>query len=56
MTDVARAVSAAQMIRERRLVMERLQRLGVFVVDTLPEHATARLISTYLTIKSREII
>ena len=56
MTDVARAVSAAQMIRERRVVMERLQRLGVFVVDTLPEQATARLISTYLTIKSREII
>ena len=56
MTDVARAVSAAQMLRERRLVMERLQRLGVFVVDTLPEQATARLISTYLTIKSREII
>ena len=56
MTDVARAVSAAQMIRERQIVMERLLRLGVFVVDTLPENATARLISTYLTIKSREII
>ena len=56
MDDVARAVSAAQMIRERRVVMERLQRLGVFVVDALPVQVTARLISTYLTIKSREII
>ncbi|MEM7742745.1 MAG: DUF58 domain-containing protein [Pseudomonadota bacterium] len=56
MTDVARAVSAAQMIRERRIVMERLQRLGVFVVDTAPQAVTARLISTYLTIKSRELI
>ena len=56
MTDVARAVSAAQMIRERRIVMERLQRMGVFVVDALPGAVTARLISTYLTIKSREII
>ena len=56
MTDVARAVSAEQMLRERRIVMERLQRLGVFVVDALPEAVTARLISTYLTIKSREII
>ena len=56
MTDVARAVSAAQMLRERRVVMERLHRLGVFVVDALPDGVTARLISTYLTIKSREII
>ncbi|MEM1297798.1 MAG: DUF58 domain-containing protein [Pseudomonadota bacterium] len=56
MTDVARAVSAAQMIRERRVVMERLVRMGVFVVDTLPEAATSQLISTYLTIKSRELI
>lgn len=56
MTDVARAVSAAQMIRERQVVMERLQRLGVFVVDAQPKAVTARLISTYLTIKSRELI
>ncbi|MEM0989455.1 MAG: DUF58 domain-containing protein [Pseudomonadota bacterium] len=56
MTDVARAVSAAQMIRERRIVMERLQRLGVFVVDAPPGAITGQLISTYLTIKSREII
>jgi len=56
MTDVARAVSAAEMIRERRVVMERLQRLGVFVVDAQPRAVTAHLISTYLTIKSREII
>ena len=54
--DVARAVSAAQMIRERRLVMERLQRLGVLVVDAPPRMVTARLVSTYLTVKSREMI
>lgn len=54
--DVARSVSAAQMLRERRLVMERLSRLGVFVVDALPEAVTARLISAYLNIKSRELI
>ena len=44
------------MLRERRVVMERLSRLGVFVVDALPEAVTARLITTYLNIKSREII
>lgn len=56
MTDVARAVSAEQMLRERRVVMERLQRVGVFVIDAQPDALTARLISTYLTIKSREVI
>ena len=56
MSDVARAVSAAEMIRERRVVMERLQRLGVFVVDAEPKAVTSNLISTYLTIKSRELI
>lgn len=56
MDDVARAVSAAQMLRERRLVMERLARLGVYVIDALPQQVTSRLISAYLDIKSREII
>ncbi|MEM1160791.1 MAG: DUF58 domain-containing protein [Pseudomonadota bacterium] len=56
MDDVAKAVSAGEMVRERRIVMERLQRLGVFVVDAQPRSITANLISTYLTIKSREII
>ncbi len=56
LTDVARAVSAAEMLRERRLVMGRLARLGVLVVDAFPRAVTARLVSTYLDIKSREII
>ncbi len=56
LSDVARSVSAAEMLHERRVVMERLSRLGVFVVDALPEAVTARLITTYLNIKSREII
>lgn len=56
LADVARSVSAGEMLRERRLVMERLSRLGVFVVDALPDAISARLISTYLNIKSRELI
>jgi uncharacterized protein (DUF58 family) len=54
--DVARSVSAGEMLHERRVVMERLSRLGVFVVDALPDAVSARLISTYLNIKSRELI
>ncbi|ORE97637.1 DUF58 domain-containing protein [Aurantimonas sp. 22II-16-19i] len=54
--DVAGAVAAAGLERERRLVLERLARLGVFVVDTDPGGITARLVSTYLTIKARELI
>lgn len=56
LTDVARAVSAAQMLRERRAVLERLQRLGVSCVDASPAEATPRLVSTYLSIKAREAI
>ncbi|MEO1331466.1 MAG: DUF58 domain-containing protein, partial [Pseudomonadota bacterium] len=54
--DVARAVSAAEMLRERRLVLERLARLGVWCVEAEPAQVTGRLISTYLEIKGREAI
>ncbi|MBO0905503.1 DUF58 domain-containing protein [Jiella sonneratiae] len=54
--EVAAAVAAAGLWRERRLVLERLARLGVFVVDADPGGITARLVSTYLTIKARELI
>ena len=56
LTEVARAVMAAEMLRERRLVMGRLARLGVLVVDAFPQAVTARLVSTYLDIKSREVV
>ena len=54
--EVAAAVAASGLERERRLVLEKLARLGVFVVDTDPGGITARLVSTYLTIKARELI
>ncbi len=53
---VAVAVAAAGLERERRLVLDRLARLGVFVVDAEPGGITPRLISTYLSIKARELI
>ncbi|WP_282169669.1 DUF58 domain-containing protein [Ruegeria atlantica] len=53
---VATLVAANQTISERRLVLERLARLGVTVLDARPDTVTAKLISTYLEIKARELI
>ncbi|MEM9709823.1 MAG: DUF58 domain-containing protein [Pseudomonadota bacterium] len=53
---VATIVAANQSLSERRLVHERLARLGVTVIDAKPKAVTAKLISTYLEIKARELI
>lgn len=53
---MARLVAAAQALQERRQVMERLTRLGVTVLDVPPHLLTARLVSTYLDIKARDLI
>ncbi|MEF2073543.1 DUF58 domain-containing protein [Consotaella aegiceratis] len=56
LAEVAESVAAAGLSRERRLVLERLMRLGVFVIDTAPGGLTTSLISAYLTIRARELI
>jgi uncharacterized protein (DUF58 family) len=56
MNDVAETVSTGQLLRERRLVLERLQQIGVTVIDAEPGEISARLISAYLEIKAREMI
>ncbi|MEM6390339.1 MAG: DUF58 domain-containing protein, partial [Pseudomonadota bacterium] len=56
MDGVAMLVAANQSIAERRLVLERLSRLGVTIIDAKPKAITAKLISTYLEIKARELI
>ncbi len=53
--DVLRAVVAADLARERRLVIERLRRLGVFVVETGPGRISGALIDAYLNIKRRSL-
>lgn len=50
----AEAVAAADLQRDREIVLERLQRLGVLVLDALPSALTPRLVSTYLDLKARE--
>jgi len=54
--SVARSVSAAQILRERQMVLDRLRRLGVICLDTTPDGLTPELVSTYIDIKAREMI
>lgn len=56
MDGVAETVSTGLLLQERRLVLERLHQLGVTIIDAEPGQITARLISTYLEIKARELI
>lgn len=56
MDAVSTLVASGQSLAERRLVFERLARLGVTVIDTEPGKITAKLISTYLEIKSKELL
>ncbi|MEM8788017.1 MAG: DUF58 domain-containing protein [Pseudomonadota bacterium] len=53
---VAEAVVAAQMQRERNLVLDRLTRMGVFCLETGPGQLSPRLLSAYLDIKAKELI
>ncbi len=56
MEDVSKAVAAGQLLRERQIVLDNLARLGVIVIDTEPQKLTPKLVSTYLTVKAREMI
>ena len=53
---VAGAVAAAQIHKERALVLDQLRRLGVVCLDIAPDQLTPALVSAYLDIKARELI
>lgn len=53
---IATMIAANQTVSERRLVFEKLSRLGVTVIDAAPGQVTSQVISTYLDIKARELI
>jgi uncharacterized protein (DUF58 family) len=53
--QAATSVAAADFVRERRIVFERLSRLGVMCLDVEPDRLTPRLVSTYLDLKAREV-
>ncbi|MEO1293383.1 MAG: DUF58 domain-containing protein, partial [Pseudomonadota bacterium] len=53
---VAEAVVAADMRRERQVVLDRLTRLGIVCIETAPGELTGRVLAAYLEIKARELI
>jgi uncharacterized protein (DUF58 family) len=54
--DVSRAAVAAAMLHERDVVLERLRRLGVHVVDAPVDRAGPALLSRYLELKRRDLL
>ncbi len=55
-TDVARAVIAQDFLRERSVVFERLERLGIHCLDVPSAALPVALINRYLMIKQRGLI
>jgi len=54
--DVTRAVTAAALLRNREVVIERLRRLGVHILDAPAARIGPSLISAYLDLKRREML
>jgi uncharacterized protein (DUF58 family) len=55
-TNVAEAVVAHDLLRDRRIVFERLERLGVHCLDVASQGLSVSLINRYLLIKQRGLI
>ena len=54
--DVSRAVVAAALLRERELVITRLRRLGVQIVEAPADQIGPALLSRYLDLKRRDLL
>lgn len=54
--DVTRAITAAALLRERRIVLMRLQHMGVHVVESEYDRVSERLVQSYLELKSRDLL
>jgi uncharacterized protein (DUF58 family) len=54
--DVTRAIMAAALINERRVVVSRLQHVGVHVVESEYDQVNERLVQTYLDLKKRDLL
>jgi uncharacterized protein (DUF58 family) len=51
--DVTRTNIAAALLRERRIVIERLKRQGIDVIEAAPEAAPLALVERYLSLRAR---
>ena len=54
--DVSRAVIAAALLRQREVVIARLQRLGAHLVEARGNDLGVTLLNSYLDAKRRELI
>jgi uncharacterized protein (DUF58 family) len=54
--DVSRAVVADLLLREREVVIGRLRRLGVQIINARADQLDASLINTYLDLKRRDLL
>ncbi len=55
-SDVSRAVIADALLREREVVITRLRRLGVEIVDAPAERVGVSLLNAYLEVKRRNVL
>lgn len=55
-SDVAKTVIADTLLKDRELVLKRLTRMGVHVIETRPERFGSDLVSRYLDIQRRELL
>ena len=56
LVEVGRAVVAADLVRERQLVLQKLRQAGVHLVDAPPGELADRLLERYFQIKRRELV
>jgi uncharacterized protein (DUF58 family) len=54
--DVSRAVTAAAMLRERRIVVSRLRHLGIHVLEAAYDGVGPALVRQYLDFKRRNLL
>lgn len=56
LTDATRAVVAETFANERRIVFDRLRRMGVEVLEVPPRGFSMALLNTYLSVKERSLL
>jgi uncharacterized protein (DUF58 family) len=54
--DLHRSVIAGELRSDRELVLRRLKRMGIQVLDAAPSEASPQLIARYLDVKRREMV
>jgi len=54
--DVTRAVTAAALLKDRRIVMTRLKHLGVHLIESEHDRVSERLVEGYIDLKRRNLL